>query len=214
MRVKKNIRALYKYIVPVTILTIFLYHSYSVQSELQQKEEQTYITLKELSELAEKTRGIELPFWDKAMFSILDWFIPVAFVNKNETLKLLTKYKNEGTLKNRRIYIPEGKMAEVVIIKGFDFDSSNIKEPQSIPMGTVLSAFVISPFHVSDKPNQLRLKININSISCTANSDSILEANYESGTVAAKITSISCDNDGSKPMPLDAIALISGRTLT
>lgn len=92
---KENIRRIYKYIAPITILIIFFVHSYSVQTKLQQKEKQIYISLKEFSELAEKTRGIELPFLDKAMIAVIDWILPGAFINKNESLKLLVKHQNE-----------------------------------------------------------------------------------------------------------------------
>lgn len=210
----KTIRVIFKYIVPVTILGIFLFYSYSVQSELQKKEEQTYISLKELSELAEKTSGVQLSFLDKSMITIMDWIIPGSFINKNESLKLLAEHQNKITYTSKKIFIAANKIGEVVVTKKFSFDSPANKEPKQFPMGTVFSAFVISPFHVSENANLLHLKLNINSISCTAISDSILEADYTSGTIAAKISSIKCSNDESKSIPLDAVALVSGLVIT
>ncbi|HGC5942416.1 TPA: hypothetical protein ACIZCU_003291 [Legionella pneumophila] len=86
---KNRIRTTCKYIIPLTIIGLFGYHSYSVQSKLNQKEKQIYISLKELSEIATKIHGVEPPFLDKVMITIVDWFIPIPFINKNESLKLL-----------------------------------------------------------------------------------------------------------------------------
>ncbi len=83
---KNRIRTTCKYIIPLTIIGLFGYHSYSVQSKLNQKEKQTYISLKELSEIAAKIHGVEPPFLDKVMITIVDWFIPIPFINKNESL--------------------------------------------------------------------------------------------------------------------------------
>lgn len=71
------------------------------------------------------------------MIAVMDWILPASFINKNESLKLLNKYQNEITSKSKRIYISARKMAEVVVTKIFSFDSSNTKEPKSIPMGAV-----------------------------------------------------------------------------
>ncbi len=213
IRVKNSIKNMYKYIVPIAIISIFIFHTYSVQSKLEQKEKQTYITIKELSELAAKTRGVEPTFLDKAVIAIMDWFIPVAFINKNESLKLLSEHKKEITSESKKIYVPSSKMGEVVVIKKFKFSTPEIKESKSIPMGKIFSAFVIAPFHDSDSPNQLQFKININSISCTAISDSILKTDYKSGKIVAKISEIKCA-DESKTIPLEAVALVSGRVLS
>ncbi|HAU1733487.1 TPA: hypothetical protein F8A29_11290 [Legionella pneumophila] len=210
---KNRIRTTCKYIIPLTIIGLFGYHSYSVQSKLNQKEKQTYISLKELSEIAAKIHGVEPPFLDKVMITIVDWFIPIPFINKNESLKLLAEHKNELTSKSKRIYVSESKMGEVVVTKNFNFTSSDIKESKSIPMGTIFSAFVMAPFHDSDNPNQLRFKININSMSCTAIADSILKTDYRSGNIVAKISGINCANENSKSIPLEAVGLVSGRVL-
>lgn len=214
IRVKNSIKKMGKYIVPIAIISIFIFHSYSVQSKLEQKEKQTYITIKELSELAAKNRGVEPTFLDKAVIAIMDWLIPVAFINKNESLKLLSEHKKEITSESKKIYVPASKMGEVVVTKNFNFTSSDIKESSTIPMGTIFSAFVMAPFHDSDKPNQLRFKININSMSCTAIADSILKTDYKSGTIAAKISGINCAKENSKSIPLEAVALVSGRVLS
>ncbi|HHS9297569.1 TPA: hypothetical protein ACTV80_003272, partial [Legionella pneumophila] len=108
----------------------------------------------------------------------------------------------------------ESKMGEVVVTKNFNFTSSDIKESKSIPMGTIFSAFVMAPFHDSDNPNQLRFKININSMSCTAIADSILKTDYRSGNIVAKISGINCANENSKSIPLEAVGLVSGRVLS
>lgn len=100
---KNSIKKMCKYIVPIAIISIFIFHSYSVQSKLEQKEKQTYITIKELSKLAAKNRGVEPTFLDKAVIAIMDWFIPVAFINKNESLKLLSEHKKEITSKSKKI---------------------------------------------------------------------------------------------------------------
>jgi hypothetical protein len=214
VRVKNSIKNMYKYIVPIAIISIFIFHSYSVQSKLEQKETQTYITIKELSELAAKTRGVEPTFLDKAVIAIIDWFIPVAFINKNESLKLLSEHKKEITSESKKIYVSASKMGEVVVIKKFKFSTPQMKESKSIPMGKIFSAFVIAPFHDSDSPNQLQFKININSISCAAISDAILKTDYKSGKIIAKISEIKCTDDESKIIPLEAVALVSGKVLS
>ncbi|HIF0232305.1 TPA: hypothetical protein ACXYK5_002223 [Legionella pneumophila] len=211
---KSCIKTACKYIVPLTIIGLFGFHSYSVQSKLEQKEKQTYITLKELSEIAAKTHGVEPPFLDKVMISIVDWFIPAPFINKNESLKLLAEHTKELTSESKRIYVSASKAGEIVVTKNFNFNSSDIKESKSISMGTVFSAFVMAPFHDSDKPNQLRFKININSMSCTAIADSILKIDYQSGTIVAKISGINCAKENSKSIPLEAVGLVSGRVLS
>ncbi|HHF7349641.1 TPA: hypothetical protein ACPSKE_002851 [Legionella feeleii] len=211
---KGCIKTACKYIVPLTIIGLFGFHSYSVQSKLEQKEKQTYITLKELSEIAAKTHGVETPFLDKVLITIVDWFIPLPFINKNESLKLLAEHKKELTSESKRIYVSASKAGEVVVTKNFNFNSSDIKESKSIPMGTVYSAFVMAPFHDSDSPNQLRFKININSMSCTAIADSILKTDYKSGAIVAKISGINCANENSKSIPLEAVGLVSGRVLS
>jgi hypothetical protein len=214
IRVKKSIKNMYKYIVPIAIISIFISHSYSVQSKLDQKEKQTYITIKELSELAAKNRGVEPTFLDKAVIAIMDWLIPVAFINKNESLKLLSEHKKEITSESKKIYVPASKMGEVIVTKNFNFTTPKIKESKSIPMGKIFSAFVIAPFHDSNNPNQLQFKININSISCTAIADSILKTDYKSGKIVAKISEIKCADDESKIIPLEAVALVSGKVLS
>lgn len=211
---KKIIKTTCKYIVPIAIIGLFGFHSYSVQSKLEQKDKQTYITLKELSEIAAKTHGVEPNFLDKVMITIVNWFIPAPFINKNESLKLLAQHKKELTSESKRIYVSESKPGEVVVTKNFNFTSSDIKESKSIPMGTIFSAFVIAPFHDSDNPSQLRFEININSMSCTAIADSILKKDYQSGTIVAKISGINCAKENSKSIPLEAVGLISGRVLS
>ncbi|WP_298624820.1 hypothetical protein [uncultured Legionella sp.] len=148
------------------------------------------------------------------MINIVDWFIPAPFINKNESLKLLAEHTKELTSESKRIYVSASKAGEIVVTKNFNFNSSDIKESKSIPMGTVFSAFVMAPFHDSDKPNQLRFKININSMSCTAIADSILKTDYKSGTIVAKISGINCTNENSKSIPLEAVGLVSGRVLS
>ncbi|HHU0101977.1 TPA: hypothetical protein ACT9MP_002680 [Legionella pneumophila] len=92
---KSIIRNTYKYLAPIAIIGIFLFHSYSVQSKLEKKEKQTYITVKELSELAAKTYGVEPTVLDKTVITFIDWILPVSFINKNESLKLLADHKKE-----------------------------------------------------------------------------------------------------------------------
>lgn len=91
---------MYKYIAPITILGIFLIHSYKVQSELQQKEVQEYISIKELSELSEKKWGYERPLLDKAMITFFDWIIPGSFINKKESLKVFDALRDKAKTSN------------------------------------------------------------------------------------------------------------------
>jgi hypothetical protein len=87
----KIFRRLVTYVAPLTILGIFLFHSYNVQSELAKSEPQEYISLKELSEIAQEKGNYELSFLDKISITIFDWIVPGRFINKGESLKVLDK---------------------------------------------------------------------------------------------------------------------------
>lgn len=103
------IKTTFKYIIPLSIIGLFCFYSYSVQSELDKKEKQSYITLKELSEIATQTSGVEPHILDKVLINIVDWIIPLPFINKNESLRLLTAQKKNSHQNQKEFMCPRAR---------------------------------------------------------------------------------------------------------
>lgn len=128
-------------------------------------------------------------------------------------VKNMAKNANISSGKPNRIYVKEGQMTRIIVIKQFDLSSSDNQKKKTISAGTVLSGFTLKPFSVSDKPSQVNFKLIVGSTSCTASSDTQIKPDYTTATAIAKIISMNCSNDESKSVAVEAIALISGRVL-
>lgn len=169
-------------------------------------------------------------FW--GMYNESPVFLPYKLLGKNKAIywaspelqiigpkpeflvpRNMAKKASVSSKQPNRIYIKEGTIANVVVTNQFDLPLPNGQDKKSISAGTIIRGITLKPFYATEKSSQAQLKLIMDSVSCTAISDTQVIPDYQTATAIAKIIGLNCSQNELSTIAIEAIATIPGRIL-